>query len=818
MDPTLIQQSPQQASPQAPLPSLPQFSPAKKRDTAILVVRLLVSGDHYIVVSLSTRDETLLLRIDPVDGALRFEWKPGVTVFTSELKAIESLMPFGELDVSVRASAFLGYAVLNEVACLLLATRVRPAMTMPGGHQILTVTESQWIKIPLQGGSMGRQLSREELRKVDSLLEFPLDGAHFFCETADATRPFPSEHSPSDPAWEWVWNRWLSSPLRALNLHDVCPNLQQGMAEARQLEDLSGQPWVLGEISRRSRLHAGTRYLARGLNCMSAAANEIECEQLVWRIPSGGGEAVQWSNYFWRRGSVPIWWGVEIKNAGMGEAGITINPKDTYRGTAKYFKRVQRRYVPRQSASEEPSAELQGSTVPVVCINLLRCAMGRAELVLSEHFHEAMRHVRRLDPATQVKVLNFDWHATVKSLGEHSAVEGLWSLLTSMQPGMGISCGTMVPAPCSPAAESGLVTTWPGSWQMRWQREQRGLFRFNCADSLDRTNVASYFAATQAVVEQTKSCSLYVVGSSTRGLASAASSRSGNGAYASINKVLSKSVKSVDQVRMRMMRPGFSFSKSQGDLGGSAGVDELPNKPEPPSEPKLPRGWESRKDPVTGRTFYIDHINKATTWKCPEAQPDLEDAANSENDAAGSSDSDDTSGSELSLAMVEMPAVPDWGLFGWTVPQVKAYLMPSVVTTQADLFLINGDLQAMFYTASRAMHSQSICLLEGKRSRLNHTSGMGVAINAGLAVQRRFNNLLQDEYRMAQMEMFLGLKSDVHFPNVTPAYTEAILPNDVSDTEDRESEMCLFQPLASQPGDTAEAAPHPLVEHEASLL
>ena len=69
--------------------------------------------------------------------------------------------------------------------------------------------------------------------------------------------------------------------------------------------------------------------------------------------------------------------------------------------------------------------------------------------------------------------------------------------------------------------------------------------------------------------------------------------------------------------------------------------------------------------------------------------------------------------------------------------------MPSVVTTQADLFLINGDLQAMFYTASRAMHSQSICLLEGKRSRLNHSSGMGVAINAGVAVQRRFNNLLQ---------------------------------------------------------------------------
>ena len=231
---------------------------------------------------------------------------------------------------------------------------------------------------------------------------------------------------------------------------------------------------------------------------------------------------------------MPIWWGVEIKNGGIGEAGITINPKDTYRGSAKYFKRVQKRYVPHSSSQKDKAAV---SAVPVVCINLLRCAMGRAELVLNEHFHEALRHVRRLDPMSQAKVLNFDWHATVKSLGENSAVEGLWSLITSMQPEMDICCGTMVTESSAADPSATLVTAWPGGWQMRWKREQRGVFRFNCADSLDRTNVASYFAATQAVVEQTKACSLSIVGPSNR-LGSTASVRSGNGAYASINKVL----------------------------------------------------------------------------------------------------------------------------------------------------------------------------------------------------------------------------------------------------------------------------------------
>lgn len=67
------------------------------------------------------------------------------------------------------------------------------------------------------------------------------------------------------------------------------------MMEARTLADVEGRRWVLAEISRRSRLHPGTRYLARGLNDQASAGNEIECEQLVWRLPKTGQEPVQWS-------------------------------------------------------------------------------------------------------------------------------------------------------------------------------------------------------------------------------------------------------------------------------------------------------------------------------------------------------------------------------------------------------------------------------------------------------------------------------------------------------------------------------------------
>jgi hypothetical protein len=55
-------------------------------------------------------------------------------------------------------------------------------------------------------------------------------GAHYYCESLDITRPFPSQQLASDPSWAFVWNRALSSPLRRVGLEGpnaVCPALLQ---------------------------------------------------------------------------------------------------------------------------------------------------------------------------------------------------------------------------------------------------------------------------------------------------------------------------------------------------------------------------------------------------------------------------------------------------------------------------------------------------------------------------------------------------------------------------------------------------------------
>ena len=59
-----------------------------------------------------------------------------------------------------------------------------------------------------------------------------------------------------------------------------------------------------------------------------------------------------------------------------------------------------------------------------------------------------------------------------------------------------------------------------------------------------------------------------------------------------------------------------------------------------------------------------------------------------------------------------------WGLFGLDPDEVRARLLPDVVAEQAEMFLINGDMQSNLYTSSRAMHSAILGLLQvGKQCK-----------------------------------------------------------------------------------------------------
>ena len=173
-------------------------------------------------------------------------------MFQNEDSALASLKARGLAKTVTRSRALLGYAVFGETALALVARRVRVAAVLPNGHEVLTVTEAKWHRAPLRDPKAC--LTKEERNRVASLTETPMENLYFYCETFDATRPFALAGDDDDDSLkknqtersrdarggdggeigdlQWVWNAWLSEPLRALDIPHACPALLQGWRRA----------------------------------------------------------------------------------------------------------------------------------------------------------------------------------------------------------------------------------------------------------------------------------------------------------------------------------------------------------------------------------------------------------------------------------------------------------------------------------------------------------------------------------------------------------------------------------------------------------
>ena len=83
-----------------------------------------------------------------------------------------------------------------------------------------------------------------------------------------------------------------------------------------------------------------------------------------------------------------------------------------------------------------------------------------------------------------------------------------------------------------------------------------------------------------------------------------------------------------------------------------------------------------------------------------------------------------------------------WGLFGLDPDEVRARLLPDVVAEQAEMFLINGDMQSNLYTSSRAMHSAILGLLQVRNQckEFWHEAGARLQGGSGLLADGRLGS------------------------------------------------------------------------------
>ncbi|XP_019056722.1 PREDICTED: probable phosphoinositide phosphatase SAC9 isoform X2 [Tarenaya hassleriana] len=429
---------------------------------------------------------------------------------------------------------------------------------------------------------------------------------------------------------------------------------------------------IVALMARRSRLHPGTRYLARGLNSCSGTGNEVECEQIVW-IPRRPGQSIPFNTYIWRRGTIPIWWGAELKIT-AAEAEIYVADGDPYKGSTEYYQRLSKRYDTRNQHAPVGENQKKKAFVPIVCINLLRNGEGKSESILVQHFEESMNYIRSSGklPYSRVHLINYDWHASVKLKGEQQTIEGLWMYLKSPAMAIGISEGDYLPSRQRLKDCRGEIICnddIEGAFCLR--SHQNGVIRFNCADSLDRTNAASFFGALQVFVEQCRSLGI------------------------SLDTDL-----------------GYGYN-STNSYGGYAAP--------------LPPGWEKRTDSVTGKSYYIDHNTKTTTWNHP------------------------------------CPDKP-WKRFDMTFEEFKRSTILSPVSELADLFLQQGDIHATLYTGSKAMHSQILNIFSEESGTFKQFSA--AQKNMKITLQRRYKNAMVDSSRQKQLEMFLGMRLFKHLPSI----------------------------------------------------
>ncbi|KAI9149699.1 Inositol-1,4,5-trisphosphate 5-phosphatase 1 [Blastocladiella emersonii ATCC 22665] len=266
-----------------------------------------------------------------------------------------------------------------------------------------------------------------------------------------ATTPEPNQTQDS----QFVWNAFMMGPLvsvleaaAALNESDqsFLINVIQGYVGKAHAGQRS-----LTIISRMGSRRAGTRYNTRGIDDAGAVANYVETE-MIYRTPE------QLLSFVQVRGSVPVFWdqpGIQV----VGHKVQVTRSRDATR-----------------PAFERHMGELHDRYGRIIAVNLVS-QDGGGETVLATEYKAQFD----ADPAkvpTERRLVDFDFHAECK--GNNYAA--LSRLVDRVQP-------DLVRMMCF------LVDTQNHQAIMH----QTAVFRVNCVDCLDRTNVVQGLLAQQAL-------------------------------------------------------------------------------------------------------------------------------------------------------------------------------------------------------------------------------------------------------------------------------------------------------------------------------
>lgn len=304
----------------------------------------------------------------------------------------------------------------------------------------------------------------EELNKI-----FTETDSFYFCQTGDITNSLQrlcatesqyNEEEQNKQLWQKVddrffWNKHMLQDIINLKTDKatwwILPVIQ-GYVQIEKCKVEMGideQPhheiFNLAIISRRSRFRAGTRYKRRGVDDEGKCANYVETEQLVWYHDHQ-------VSFVQVRGSVPVYW---------SQPGYKYKPPP----------HIDRDEAETQLAFEKHFTEELGLYGPVCIVNLVE-QTGKEKIIWEAYSNHVLNYNN-----PDITYTTFDFHEYCRGM-HFENVSILVSELATVLTDMGYCWRDKQGTICM----------------------QKGVFRVNCIDCLDRTNVVQT-ALGKAVME-----------------------------------------------------------------------------------------------------------------------------------------------------------------------------------------------------------------------------------------------------------------------------------------------------------------------------
>jgi len=362
--------------------------------------------------------------------------------------------------------AVLGIIQLLAGPYLIVATET----TLVGkiqGQEIWAIKEADLIRIAPKSvlNELTTQENIDEFKYISLILGVFQSGNFYFSHTYDLTRSLQDKETLSsigkwrkdDPIWKqindkFVWNLHLQESFISYQekFGLFFPPIIQGFVGINSECYVKDSKFAFALVSRRRIKRAGTRFITRGADMEGNVANGVETEQI---ITFNDGTT---SSFLQTRGSIPLVWR-QVVNLSY-EPAIEIDEQSSPGPLKLHFEEQYKLYNKQ------------------IILNLLKTKGSEGKL--GQLYEQEVKNLNH----DNIRFISFDVHHHCK-ISDFGKLSILADQIGKDRENVGFFL----------KGATGKV-----------EKKQNGIFRTNCKDCLDRTNLVQGFVARLNIVDQFK--------------------------------------------------------------------------------------------------------------------------------------------------------------------------------------------------------------------------------------------------------------------------------------------------------------------------